>query len=248
VGLRAAIESLQELLISAGEMSHQQVDVPKVAQPAGKIAVGQQMGNRMQHHIRRRHDMQAIVQHDRAVQNCLGIRSRTSSQRQYRMVNIDHPVAFAVNQRWQLVHMVAVIAVIVRIGLDPFPPRMEQCGFDDRQIAPGHHDIQIADAASGSGRQIRRDIGGTLHQHDPSRIIGQGPAGTVRFPQGLPAREFVGLDGIAQNRAHPVRQVDIGESVGQRSDQGFGARDADQFRPLAAAQRTGACRLAQGMD
>ena len=163
-------------------------------------------------------------------------------------MHIDHPVALAMDQRRQFVHMVAIIAVIIGVWLDPFPAGIKQGGFDDRQIVTRHHDVEIADAAPDAGSEICRDIGGAFHQHDLARIAGQRPSRAVRFPQGLLAGEIMGADGILQNSAHPVRHGDIGEPMRQRADQRFRARDADQFRPLAAVQPLDAGRFPQRAD
>ena len=144
--------------------------------------------------------------------------------------------------------MVAIISVVIGVRLDPFPAGVEQGPFDDRQILACDHDIEIADAAPCAGGEICRDIGGALHQHDLARIAGQRPARAIGFPQSLPARQFVHLYRVPQHRAHSIRDRHICEPVGQRTDQGFGARDADQFRPLAAIKRPDAGRFPQSAE
>src|SRR3546814_9916643 len=46
------------------------------------------------------------------------------------VVDVDHPIALAVDQRRQFVHPAAIIHIVIGIGLDPFPPRAKQRRLD----------------------------------------------------------------------------------------------------------------------
>src|SRR3546814_5270518 len=84
--------------------------------------------------------------------------------RQDRVMHVDHAVARLVDQRRQFVHMFAVIGVVIGVGLDPLPPRLEQFILGAADIDAEDEDIEIADLPPLGAGKPRGGIGGALEQ------------------------------------------------------------------------------------
>ena len=103
--------------------------------------------------IRTLDDLRPLVQDGRYRVGPHALTSETGRQRQDRMVDVDHPVACPMDQRRQLVHVVAVIGVVIRVGLDPLPSCAKQRRLHVGERRARDEDVEVADAAPPPGAQ-----------------------------------------------------------------------------------------------
>ena len=165
-----------------------------------------------------------------AISAC-GVGRRPGGQRQDRVVDVDHPVAAAVDQRRQLVHPAAVIDVVIAFGLlHPLPAGVEQRRLDRVEAGARHHDVEVADAAADAGVEIGGVEGGALHQDHRHAERRERAARHLGLPQRLGAR----LGGVAarglEDRRDPGGNGPALHPEGEAADQLLGAGGADQAR------------------
>ena len=155
-------------------------------------------------------------------------------------MDVDHPVAGAVDERRQLVHPLAVIEIVIALGgLQPLPARLDQRLLDSLDLGARHEDIEIADAAPRTGVEIGGVEGGALeqdHRHAQGR---QRPARHLGLPERLgarigrvPARGF-------ENRGDAGRHLSPLQSCGEAAAELLGAGGADQAGPVRIGAKAG---------
>ena len=215
----------------------QTVNIPQVAQRAGQIAIGEQMRGGVDDPVMRAQDAQPVRQDVTVGDQQRGIRRRPRGRWQDGVMDVDHAIADAVDQRRQLVHPAPIIEVVIGIGLHPFPAGGKQCRLHRGQGGLRHENVEIADGTPLPRRQPGRDIGGALQQHDRNAQRGERMPGHVRLPQG---RSAFGLR-LHRGIGAPVRDrggdIDLRQPRGERAGQPFGYRDRQHRVPAVGVER-----------
>ena len=176
-----------------------------------------------------------------------GVGRRPRGQRQDGVVDVDHPVAGAVDQRRQLVHPAAVIDVVIAVGLlHPLPAGVEQRRLDRveaRRAAPGCRDRRRC------GRRWRRDrrrgrrcpsAGSPARRAAPARGA---PFPPPTAPGCAPAP--ASRRAASKMRRDPRRDRPPLHPEGEAADQLLGAGGADQRRPSRSRRREAGSRSAR---
>ena len=87
------------------------------------------------------------------------------------------------DQRRQLMHVIAIIGVVIGILLHPLPAALfDQRPLDRIESIPAHKDVEIADRPAYPRRQAGRDIGRAFQQHDGFAQRSQHAARHFGFP------------------------------------------------------------------
>jgi len=169
----------------------------------------------------------------------LGVRPGPRGERQDRVMDVDHPVAAAVDERRQLVHPAAIVAVVISILLHPFPAGAEQRRLDVAQGGAGHQDVEIADRSSFRGSEPSGGVRGSLQQHDRDAKRRQRPPRHLRFPKRRgPRLRGIGA-GVFHQRLDPLRQRNASEPVRQAREQRLRPRGRNQPGPVRGPERGG---------
>jgi hypothetical protein len=149
-------------------------------------------------------------------------------------VDVDHPVALAMDERRQLVHPAAIIeVVIVADRLHPLPSRGQQRLLHIADPFSRDEDVQVAHRTALRRRQPRRMEGRPLQQHDRHAQRRQRAPAHLRFPQRLHPRPL-GVGAVhGEQPRHPLGHASFLQAMRQAPDQLLGAGRGDQGVPVA---------------
>ena len=205
------------------------------------------MGRGVKQTVRTGKDGQAVSKRLAGRQQRLGVRGDPGGERQDRVVDIDHPVALAMDQRGQLVHPAAIIGIVIGIGLHPFPAGGEQGGLCFPDPVAGDQNVQIADVAAHRGRKPGGSEGGALEQNDRHAQRRQRPPGHL----GLPERGQADLPGrgdrVVDQALHRGGERQAVQPVGQRARHLLGPGHSEELGPFPRSEIHGEARRAQHM-
>jgi hypothetical protein len=159
---------------------------------------------------------------------------------QDRMVHVDHIPAAQMLHRRQLVHPLAVIALVVVVLVEAGPAMQHEAGLDPAQVRLRHQDVDIGKHPAASSGQARHRIGGALQQDQRQAQAGQGAPDLhhlVTHRLGMAgAGHACPLQVGARRRRHLPEQAGILEQYQQdRADIGAG-RLAQQQVPASQVE------------
>ena len=219
-------------------VAQQQVQVREITQPMAEIVVVEQVGHAVQRHVGRTQRLQASATRQR-----IGLRQQQGrvgrlahGQRQDVVVHVQRRPASHMLHRWQLVHPLAVIALVVGIVVCAEPAAQHQSALDSLQRALRHQDVDVGEQTPLHRRQAGQHIGSPLEQHDRNVQVGQGLGDQTRLaphlgllgPRHLQGRHQV-LAGAAR---HGLQLARIGQTCCQPGQHIGAARLVDDRLPL----------------
>jgi hypothetical protein len=99
------------------------------------------------------------------------------------VVQIEIGGAKQMHHRWQFVHPLPIVALIVVIQSGADPASQNQVFFHFRQCGFGGHDVDIRKRATGGWCQPSGSVGGTLKQQDAGIDLAQRARQMFDFPR-----------------------------------------------------------------
>ena len=156
-------------------LAQQRVEVDQVAQPVLPLALVEQMRRAVQHQIDRRRDAEARVAGQRPGASQDQVRTGLDARRlgQDVVVQVEHGLALDVRHRRQLVHPLAVVALLVRVVGAAVPAAQHQGGFGRGELLARDQQVDVGEQPPRARGQARSGIGRALEQHDRPAGLGQ---------------------------------------------------------------------------
>ena len=160
-------------------------------------------------------------------------------------MHVDHPVARFVDQRWQLMHMVAVIGVVIGVLLHPFPTGRKQSRFGCVHAIARHENVEIPDETPPACVHASCEVGGALQQEHRQPKRRQRLTRHLRLPQRLSPIGFRRTSGTVEHARRRLRHIEPRQAMRKRTQEALGLRDGQHRRPLMRPQLCRAGRVGQ---
>ena len=199
----------------------------------------------MDDHVFRAKRGQPVAQINRTADQRCRIGPCAGSERQDRVMHVDHPVARFVDQRWQLMHMVAVISVVIGVLLHPFPTGRKERRFGLVHAVARYKNVEIPHETPSARVHARRKVSCALQKEYGQPNWCQRLPRHLCLPQRLSPVGFRRTSGTVEHARRRYRHIKPCQAMRKRPQEALGLRDGQHRRPLMGAQLRRAGRVGQ---
>ncbi len=154
--------------IARSKMPQQPVEIAEIAQATAEFAFGEKMGGAVQHHIGggEHGDAGQGCDRDRGIAQAPAVDGEARGRRHDGVMHIDRRLSPLMLQRRQLMHPIAIIALVVVVGFGRVPPGLHQQPLGLLEPLAREQNIDIAEQPPCRGRQAGGGVSGALQEDD----------------------------------------------------------------------------------